>query len=397
MTHNLDDDGEPLIDARHAWGPSFNLGDGTTYVTNNIDAAAKQPQFADDLHAIDSANKVAAYELFDKRDRDRKWHLLAQSRWGTTFLEIDFISKGGDYCADLLCNIGLDRAEHLLNTLPHDAQDEITRCMARRLAKDHNAPTRIEEWADNHPARAVQLLGHVARLPALEGQRGGARFAIGLLPGGPSFLLTLPPELGARFLRRLLPEPEDLQAGPTPDPAGPADVNALLEPLVRADLRRTADLVARLAPWQAAAYVSQLRLEPAARLLACYLAQAPPASRDELCQALHRPRLTVLLRYINSANPDLLGKNFLVPRLSGWPWIDAMLALLVFLGPGVRRVVGTEEVTVSVRREAEDLGRVWTVAQQAVKDLAFYRRQRNHLAALAGVLAVIVVLVWLVP
>nr|CTQ99224.1 hypothetical protein [Kibdelosporangium sp. MJ126-NF4] len=75
--------------------------------------------------------------------------------------------------------------------------------------------------------------------------------------------------------------------------------------------------------------------------------------------------------------------------MSGWPWIDASLALLVSIRHGMARLTGSDgKFTKSAQLEAKNLCDVWGAARGANKDSSFYRRQRNHLAVLVAVFTV---------
>lgn len=396
MTHNADESQDPLIDARRAQGVAFHLGVGHNYVNNNYFQPVTEPLFHDVLHSIDSANQVAAYELYDQQQPGLKGKLLTESCWSQTFFEQDFARMGAEYCAALLYDMRIDRAEYLLAVLTAEAQREIEFYWARRLVNEKvvdNARTRVKEWADGNPTRAAHFLWCVAGLPATEGQLPGPRKAIELLPDGPSFLLGLDPQVGAPLLRLLLPQPGAEWDAPPQEFAKASQIDAFLSRLAEINAQGTAVLLIMLTPREMAGYLSRLRLIPGACLLAWYIRDAPTVSRDELCQALSRPMLAAALKYIKSQNADFLPADLPIPRLSGWPQVDATLTLLVCIRHGVARLADTGgKFKEAARHEAKNLCHVWREARRATKDLSFYRRQRNHLAVLAAVFAVIVLL-----
>ncbi|MFI6734811.1 hypothetical protein ACIBI9_17935 [Nonomuraea sp. NPDC050451] len=372
------------VDARYARGVQINSGPGGNSMVNNF---FEQPSLDEDLRTLRLRDLEGAFRKFIECGRDRQVDLLSEYERAGEIANLICARKGPAQCAELLYGMAAERFMKRLGELTRDHRSAVMTQLAERLSKDGSgAAVRLREYAAANPGRAAQLLIGITRVDS-----SSARFrthrAAQLLPGV-EYVLGLKDEMAAALLRALLFRyAVDSASGERyPLPELTRDAPGLLERLVISDVHRTARLMAALGSAKlVAACIRRLRLASATRLLDG-LAVVSQTGFEAVLRALPQPMAAVLLGRVSDSNAASVSGR---PWTSGWPWIDAVLALMTYANAIADRLVSRAGLDASEIRNIQD---IWRAACRTVKNSDYYRRQRNHLAGAAVVLFVGLVL-----
>lgn len=155
------------------------------------------------------------------------------------------------------------------------------------------------------------------------------------------------------------------------------------------DRSHAAEILGRMQPAQAAAYLRLVRTGTAAGLL------RSPSVQDswlaEVLAALPARLRAALLDRIATNNPALACRLREVlpevrqPASTGWPRVDAVLTMFATIDPSVHRLSshfrGTERLSTALGQEAVDARELWRAMRQSSAPRPInYQAQRNHLA-----------------
>ncbi|MFI6294795.1 hypothetical protein ACIBEJ_24615 [Nonomuraea sp. NPDC050790] len=375
--HPDDDDDYPPIDARHGRGFMFHWGVGDNNLINHNYAA---PTSEEDLRRLRFRNLKEAYCRFQRLEEERQADLLSSYERAGELANLLCEKSGVDWCVQVLYKVPGASLVRLIGELTPANRNAVSERLAVQLARDPgDAKLWLREFAQAHPVGAAWLLARIARLDFAPPERRVQR-AVWLLPDH-EFVLKLPDDVAARLLITLLFPYAN-------SPSVPTQAAELLEKLISSDVEQTARVTAAMnAAAPVAACVRRLRLESGALLLGELAVLAPETYETVLLRELPKPMATALQGKI--ASGKRLGPVFNQRWTSGWPWIDATLAVLSYLGSAADR---RSSKTSSLKAEARHSQEVWRAARSTVKNANHYRIQRNQLAVAAVALLIALVL-----